>query len=184
MSSPVLPMMQSGNAGEPLPSVPLNKPRNKKETKLPTPHPPKKPPNPASLKRVRKATDNSYVYPTREELDGSCRCISKKLRELQTLEEHNRQRYNEVKRAGKLGGLPPASKDDTSVRTNSGNGSAAESLEPRLGSGEAPFLEPIEERVINFVLPKSVLYLCIERCYTIHLFGASAYTRVLQNLFD
>lgn len=153
MSSPVLPTMQSGNAGEPLPSVALNKPRSKKETKLPIPHPPKTPPNPASLKRnkmlrVRKATDNSYVYPTREELDGSCRCISRKLKELQTLEEHNRQRYNEVKRAGKLGGLPPASKDGTSVQTNSGNGSAAESMEPRLGSMETPFLEPIEKGVI------------------------------------
>lgn len=147
MSSSALPTKQSGNAGEPLPSVPLNKPRTKKETKLPIPHPPKTPPNPASLKRnkmlrVQKATDSSYVYPTREELDGSCRCISKKLKELQTLEEHNRQRYNEVKRAGKL---PSASKDDTSVRTNSGNGSAAESMEPRLGSMETPFLE---QRVI------------------------------------
>lgn len=144
--SSVSPTRQTGNAGEPLPSVLQSKSHSKKETKLPTPCPPKTPPNPVSLKRnkmlrVRKSTDNSYVYPTREELDGSCRCISKKLGKLQTLEERNRQRYNEVKRAGKLAGLPPASEDDIcSVQTTAGNGSSF-MTESGLGFGVTSFLE-------------------------------------------
>lgn len=153
MSSPVLPTItskQTAIAGEPRPPL-LH--RGKKETKHFTPRPPQTPPNSTSLKRnkllrVRKEADNSYPYPTREELDGSNRYISKKLEKLQILEERNRQRYKEVKRAGKLVGLTPASQDN--IFANSDNSSAlfmAESKEPHLGSGMASFLEPIDEKV-------------------------------------
>lgn len=147
MSSPVLPTItskQTAIAGEPRPSLLQSKSRGKKETKLFTPHPPKNPPNPTSSKRnkllrVRREADNSYPYPTREELDGTNRRISKKLQKLQILEERNRQRYNEVKRAGKLVVLAPTSQDDIST--------AVFMTESNLGSGMTSFLEPIEEKV-------------------------------------
>ena len=63
--------------------------------------------------RVRKDGARSLRYPTREELDGDSNhaYIARKLEEMRTREELNRQRYKELKRAAKTGGLTAASRD-------------------------------------------------------------------------
>ena len=89
--------------------------------------------------RVRKDGARSLRYPTREELDGDSNhaYIARKLEEMRTREELNRQRYKELKRAAKTGGLTAASRDGVFQFQSATSSTSASSTAVSVGRQES-----------------------------------------------